>query len=183
MGNMMHTLHEDQQRMERRSKPAPVVPASRADQIIAEGERRRVAYRQMNLNADTAMTFGAQIGYLHGEIQRLDAELQGYSATRDKNLGYATVYCNELDCDVLVGYDYSAGEDSRTYGPPEDCHEGSPESLEICEVWLNGADIAAVLLERVAEQLTEAALEHERESQQSAMDDFRERQRDYMEPM
>ena len=179
MGNMMQTLLEDQQRIERRAHPVLVAPVSRADQIIAEGERRRVAYRAMNLNADTAMTFGAQTGYLHGEVRRLCNELESYTPTRDTNLAYAEVYCDELDCDVLVGYDYSPGEESKTYGPPENCYEGSPEELTVCEVWLNGADIAAVLLERVAEQLTEAALKHEHESQEDAKAEAGEARRSY----
>ena len=163
--------------------PAPVAqierrncPATRADHIIATGEARRVSYRLLNPTADTAMLFGAQIGYLHGEIRRLDNELSAFCAVRDTNLGYAPVYCNELDCDVLVGYDYTPGEDSQTWGPPENCHEGSPEELTVYEVWLNGADIAAVLLERVAEQLTEAALAYERQARADALDDFRESQ-------
>ena len=35
---------------------------------------------------------------------------------------------------------------------------GEPETLDVMEVWVNGVDIAAVLLERVAEQISDAVL-------------------------
>lgn len=178
MSDNLDILLADQRRIE--DRPMPAHPRlTRADQIIHEGDVRRMAYRKLNPSADAAMVYGAQIGYLHGEIRRLDGELQSYTPTRDTNLSYVAVYCDELDCDVLVGYDYSAGEDSQTSGPPENCYEGAPETMEVCEVWLNGADIAAVLLERVAEQLSDAALAHEHQSQEDAMVDFHERGRDF----
>lgn len=140
---------------DREPQPAPL---TRADQIVAEGDRRRLAFRHMNPSADPAMVYGAQIGYLHGMVRELCNEAEALAAKRDPAMGYLQVFCDELDCDVLVGYDYTPGEDSPTWGPPEHCYEGSPEELAVCEVWLNGADIAAVLLERVAQQLTDAAL-------------------------
>jgi hypothetical protein len=143
---------------------------TRAERIKAEGDRKRAAYSALNPAADAAMVFGAQIGYLHGQIVALCNEAEALVATRNPQLGYVEVFCDELDADVLVGFDYTPGEESRTYGPPENCYEGSPEELEVCEVWLNGADIAAVLLERVAEQLTAAALERVRQQQADARD-------------
>ena len=145
-------------------------PLSRADQIMAEGNRRRLAYRHMSPAADTAMVYGVQIGYLHGMVRELCNEAEALAAKRDPALRYLQVFCDELDCDVLVGFDYTPGEESKTWGPPDGCYEGSPEELEVCEVWLNGADIAAVLLERVAEQLTDAALERVRQQQADARD-------------
>lgn len=154
-----------------RIDPPPVL--SRADQIIAEGHERRIAYRKLTPGADTAMVYGVQIGYLHGMVRVLCNEAEALAAKRDPALRYLQVFCDELDCDVLVGFDYAPGEESKTWGPPEDCYEGSPEELTVCEVWLNGADIAAVLLERVAQQLTDAALAavHDQQEQSRAADD------------
>ena len=36
-------------------------PADRADQIIMEGDRKRVAYRKLNPTADSAMAFWSAV--------------------------------------------------------------------------------------------------------------------------
>lgn len=151
---------------------------TRAERIKAEGERKCFAYRKLNPEADAAMIYGAQIGYLHGQIVALCNEAEALVAQRNPHMGYVEVFCDELDTDVLVGFDYTPGEESRTYGPPEDCYEGSPEELEVCEVWINGVDIAAVILERVAEQLTSAALEAVHAQQADARDSAAEARRE-----
>lgn len=164
MGEMMHTLLADSQRLEeRRATSLLDKPASRADKIIAACDAARVRYRCENPNADSAMVYGRQIGLLNGEVRRLCNELENFAPIRDKHLMYCTVECDELGCDVLAGYTYSPGEDAQISGPPEHCYEGSPEELELCEVWVGGFDIAAVLLERVSEQISEAALNHHRD--------------------
>ena len=164
MSTLLDVLLDDTQRlMERRSKPAPPAPVSRADQIIAEGDRKRVAYRCMNPDADTAMVFGAQIGYLHAQVRILCAEAEALSITRDADLQYITVNCAALS-DVVVGFDYDAGSAPRITsaryfeqtGDPGD--PGADEELTLSEAWVNGVELLAVLSESVIEQLEAAAL-------------------------
>lgn len=163
MSELLDVLLTDTQRLlERRARPAPPVLVSRADQIISEGDRRRVAYRCANPTADTAMVFGAQIGYLHAQIRKLADEADTLNIKRDPKLVYDTVSCADID-ECIVGYAYTPGEGAQTWGPPENCHEGSPEELELCEVWVNGADITAVLRDSVLEELEAAALERARQ--------------------
>ena len=145
MSELMDTLLADgkrlQEQQERRAHPVPVAPATRAEQIVAEGERRRVAYRQMNLNADTAMTFGAQTGYLHGQVKRLCNEIEANAFKRNPALLYETVWCVKLAADVLVGFAFYADGD-----------------IDVQEVVVGGADIAAIACESVRDQVGEAAM-------------------------
>lgn len=174
MSKYLDVLLADGQRLqERRTVPQPPAPASRADKIIAEGDRRRHAYRTLNPDADTTMVFGAQVGYLHGMVRSLCHEAEALNVTRDTNLQYTQVTCDALNADVWVGYSYTPGEDAQTWGPPEVCHEGSPEELEVCEVWANGLRIEAALSDEVAEQIEAATLErvHQREAEAQAMGD------------
>lgn len=165
MSQLLDVLLTDTQRLlERRTKPAPPAPVSRADQIISEGDRRRVAYRCAHPNADTAMTFGAQIGYLHGMVRKLVDEADALNIKRDTKLMYDTVSCDDIP-EAIVGYTYTPGEDAQTWGPPENCHEGSPEELEISEVWINGVELSAVLRDSVLEQIEEATLERAHQRQ------------------
>ena len=164
MGNMMHTLYADQQRMERRAKPVPVVPATRAEQIVAEGYRKRHAFRCLNPDADTAMVNGSQVGYLHGEVVRLCNELESFNITRNPDLHYEDVYCSAMDADVTAGFDYEPGSPERITsacyfeqtGDPGD--PGKDETLELMECWVNGANIIGGISEVASEQISEAAL-------------------------
>ena len=165
MSTLLDVLLDDTQRlMERRSKPAPPAPVSRADQIIAEGDRKRVAYRCMNPDADTAMVFGAQVGYLHGMVRKLVDECDALNIRRDTNLVYDTVSTADIP-EAIVGYTYTPGEDAQTWGPPENCHEGSPEELEISEVWINGVELSGALKDEVLEQIEAATLKRAHERQ------------------
>ena len=160
MSELMDVLLADGLRLqERRAVPPPNMPASRADKIIAEGHARRVAYRTMNPSADSAMVYGAQMGYLHGEVRTLAALCDVLAFTRSKEMEYATVTCGDIDAECVVGYSYTEGEDSQTSGPPENCHEGAPDELEISEVWINGAELSAALRDDILSQIEAATLE------------------------
>lgn len=178
MGDMMHTLYADQQRMERRATPVPLVPATRAEQIIAEGYRKRHAFRCAQPNADTGMVNGVQVGHLHGEVTRLCNELESFNITRNPDLHYESVYCSALDCDVDAGFNYEAGSPERITsaqyfertGDPGD--PGEAESLELMECWVNGANIIGGISETASEQIADAALEkyHARQAKARELD-------------
>lgn len=163
MSAMMETLLADQRRIEGKAS-APAPKFGRADRIISEGHAKRIAYRQRFPDADTVMVFGAQTGYLHGEIQRLCNEADALTFKRDADLLYFEVTCDELDRDVWAGISYYPGSPERITsaayfertGDPGD--PGAAEEIELMEVWANGVDIASVLLERVAEQILQSAV-------------------------
>ena len=165
MSTCLDVLLADGQRIqERRAAPPPPRPANRADRIIADAHAVRHQYRTLNPNADTAMVFGAQIGYLHGQVRKLADEADTLNIRRDPKLVYDTVSTDDIP-EAIVGYTYTPGEDAQTWGPPENCHEGSPEELEISEVWINGAELVAVLRDEVLEQIEAATLERAHQRQ------------------
>ena len=169
MSNLMDVLLADGQRIgERRACPPPNKPATRADHIIAEGDRKRVAYRALNPDADTAMVFGAQVGYLHGQIQALDAELSTFCAVRDPALCYLTMRLPDVNAAVTVGYTYDPGSpasptSAHTYvttGDPGD--PGEADEACIREVWLNGVDIGVLLCDETADAIEAEVLKRAR---------------------
>lgn len=116
-----------------KADPPPVL--SRAEQIVAEGHAKRAIFGRVNPGADTVMVYGVQIGYLHGQVQRLCAELERYQVTRTPGLEY-----REIETDigaVLVGYTYLpelVGDEPGL---------GFPAAAEVVEVWCNGVDLHA----------------------------------------
>lgn len=175
MSDLLDVLLSDGQRIgERRTAPPPNKPATRADQIIAEGDRRRCEYRRLNPTADTAMVYGAQVGYLNGQIQALDAELSTFCAVRDPALCYLTMRLPEVNAAVTVGYTYDPGApasptSAHTYvttGDPGD--PGEAEELSIGEVWLNGVNVAPLLCDEVQDSITAEVLKRARAAEVSA---------------
>ena len=164
MSTLMNTLLQDQRRIEDRRTP-PAVPVTRAERIIAAGHAQRTAYRQRFPDADTAMVYGEQIGYLHGEVKRLCNEAEAMTIERDKDLEYIEVTHPDIASDVTVGVTYEPGSPARITsaryfsetGDPGD--PGEPEYIEVNEVWVNGVEIAAVLNQHVLDQLSDYALE------------------------
>lgn len=145
-----------------KTDPPPV--ASRADTIVAEGDAKRVAYRNDHPGADAAMVFGAQIGHLHAEIRRLCNELERYAETVSPGLDRMDVETSIGT--VVVGYAYDPGERERITsartleltGDPG--NPGLPSSVDVQEVWCNGVDLYAMFqrcgdLDRIADEVLE----------------------------
>jgi hypothetical protein len=66
-------------------------------------------------------------------------ELAAYRGTHAKpQPGCKFARLTLCDAPVLVEYEYEAGEAAQLYGPPENCYEGSPETLTILGVLING---------------------------------------------
>ena len=159
LSDLLGVLMEDRRRNEARTEAAaPVRLASRADKIIAEGDHKRTAYRAMYPTADSAMIHGAQIGFLHAQVRMLCNECDMSSFPRDPKLIYVDVAIAGFNADLTVGCKYSPGEPMQAFGPPEDCHEGEPEELELYEIWGNGIDLAAVLSLEVVDAVVESAI-------------------------
>ena len=114
MSRFLDVLLDDTQRLiERRARPAPPVPASRADKIIAEGDRRRVSYRHLNPDADTTMVFGAQVGYLHEQVRSLCREAEALNVQRDRALNYERLHIDALGGEVWCGFTYTPAAIAR----------------------------------------------------------------------
>lgn len=150
MSSCLETLLADQRKIEDRRAP-PKAPdqmsIGRAATIIANGHKARMAYRCKYPDADTAMVYGAQIGYLHGEIRRLCDEIDASAAfERDPELLYFKVPCDEMDADVWAGVMYDPG----------DYETG--ESTELMEVWVGCVNVAQTLDNRVADQILDNAV-------------------------
>lgn len=76
MSALMEVLRLDGERLEeRRAAPQLPRPVNRADRIIADAHAARQQYRREHPDADTAMVFSFQVGYLNGMVRALCAEL------------------------------------------------------------------------------------------------------------
>lgn len=154
-----------------KTDPPPVL--SRGEQIVAEGDRRRRAYREMQPSADPAMVFGAQVGYLNGQVKSLCNELDGYRVQRDAGLHY-----RDVDADigtVTVGYTYNPGKPDRITsgayfertGDPG--NPGYPSSIDVQEVWCNGVALFAWAPDGALDKMADTVLEaHEARIQAEA---------------
>lgn len=88
---------------------------------------------------------GETIGpFVKAELQSVCTELArlaGFGLQPQRGSHHAWLTLDGRD--ALVEYDYTPGEDARTYGPPEDCYEGSSEEFALLNVYVNGAWIDA----------------------------------------
>ena len=166
-GQRAQACQADAQTRRAADKIAPPPVLSRADKIIAEGNAKRVAYRDAHPGADLAMVFGAQIGHLHGEVKRLCAELAAFDATRSPGLEYREV--STRIGEVIVGYAYLPDEP-----------DGGASQVEVREVWCNGVDLHAWVpgdeLDRIGDEVLErheAAMRHEAEYGMTRAEDGR----------
>ena len=64
-----------------------------------------------------------------------------------------TIRINDVEFDAKVAYVVHPGEPAVTHLPPEQCHEGSPDEIELTHLFLFGADVSELLLNK---QLYEA---------------------------
>ena len=72
-----------------------------------------------------------------------------------------TYHCPNCDCALEITYTF--GEDAKTYGPPEQCHDGwpseyGPEQCSKCGEALNSADIEEKAAEWAEDLATERAI-------------------------
>jgi hypothetical protein len=80
---------------------------------------------------------------------------------------FATVSMGEAE--VLIEYEYEPGEAAKLYGPPEDCYEGTPETLTILQAFINGewvdpVEFASEALFNAWEQAILAQVEDQRQA-------------------
>lgn len=150
---------------ERRAGPQPIpAPASRPDQIIAAGDAKRRAYIDSRPTADAAMAYGAQIGWLHGQVRILCAEAEALDAVRDDAFEYVDVIVPSLSCELTVGFTYEPGSPPAPTSPqffeltgdPGD--DGEAEELIVFEVWMRGVEISLALSDEANDQIATAVL-------------------------
>ena len=67
------------------------------------------------------------------------AELAAFRGTDTKPAnGCARATVSMGSASVIVEYEYEPGEAAKLYGPPEDCYEGSPDTLTMLQALING---------------------------------------------
>lgn len=122
----------------------PPTVVGRADQIIAEGNAKRVAYGPAKPYADDAMVYGAQIAHLHDHVKALCAALECFEANVSEGLDKMDVETSKGT--ATVGYTYAPEVPDRITsartleltGDPG--HPGSAAKVDVQEVWINGVD-------------------------------------------
>ena len=82
------------------------------------------------------------------------------AVTFDPKLLYQEVTLSDLDSTVIVGFTFRPGYPGRhTLSNGDPGYPDEPAEVEVSEVWVNGANIVWVLMERHMEELADKLLE------------------------
>ena len=141
---------------------------SRAAKIISDAYLEFRNYLKFLPSSSAASAYGAQIGRLHAAIHDLCSELDPMTFKRNPSLEYLEVPCASIGVAFVVGFEYARAVPARLSGPPEDCTEGEPETLDVYEIRLAGFDIAQLLSNRALHDIDDATLARIHEIQEEA---------------
>ena len=142
----------------------------RADRIIADAKREYTDYRRSHPYALATLAYDLQVGFLNAEVRKLCDELGPMNFQRNVTLDYIDVQLPGDGCAFVGGFEYARAVPAKMSGPPEDCDESEPESLEMFEVRLSGVDITALLSTAALEDFENATLERIHQQQAEARD-------------
>jgi hypothetical protein len=79
------------------------------------------------------------------------------------------------DTEVTVRYIFTPGKPAKLYGPPENCHLGSPDTVEITSVLLGPYEIVEYLSDDDAQILWERVFNNFAADYQDHLDERNER--------
>lgn len=146
MGGLMHTLHEDQRRLE---ECAETIPGLLVMEFEAPARRSPSEFRLMTQCAEqrelieALQTRNSVLAENNAALARRVADLSqdlrtltGENAKPDRGCHIATVYCDEAS--VLVEYDYTAAEEAVMDVESPRCGPGHPEVIEPLRAFING---------------------------------------------
>lgn len=139
-------------------RPRPTSPGLVDAWLVSESRRQPAAWV-----LDQARSMARELLTLKGDL----CEPQEGASIERMSLGDAT---------VLVEYEYEAGEAAQLSGPPENCYEGTPETLTILQVFINGqwCDPADVVSDKVIERWEQTLIDKMEDDRRSAQDDAAE---------